>query len=111
MKRFRRVSYILSVLVLTLLFSNTSARADAPGKKSAPNTPIQHFIVLMQENHTFDNYFGTYPGADGIPAGICMPVDPFDSANKDCVQSYHIGDRPIDDLDHSLGTFEAQYND
>jgi phospholipase C len=28
---------------------------------------IQHVIIIMQENHTFDNYFGTYPGADGIP--------------------------------------------
>ena len=26
-------------------------------------TPIEHFVVLMQENHTFDNYFGTFPGA------------------------------------------------
>ena len=30
----------------------------------------------MQENHSFDNYFGTYPGADGIPAGTKMPIDP-----------------------------------
>ena len=28
---------------------------------------IQHVIVIMQENRSFDNYFGTYPGADGIP--------------------------------------------
>ena len=37
----------------------------------ATTTPIKHFVVLMQENHSFDNYFGTYPGADGIPAGVC----------------------------------------
>jgi phospholipase C len=28
-------------------------------------TPIQHVIVIMQENHSFDNYFGTYPTANG----------------------------------------------
>jgi len=28
---------------------------------------IRHVIVVMQENRSFDNYFGTYPGADGIP--------------------------------------------
>ena len=28
---------------------------------------IRHVIVIMQENRSFDNYFGTYPGADGIP--------------------------------------------
>ena len=27
----------------------------------------------MQENHSFDNYFGTYPGANGIPAGTLLP--------------------------------------
>jgi phospholipase C len=34
---------------------------------------IKHIVVIMQENRSFDSYFGTYPGADGIPAGICVP--------------------------------------
>ena len=28
---------------------------------------IRHVIVIMQENRSFDSYFGTFPGADGIP--------------------------------------------
>ena len=28
---------------------------------------IKHVIIIMQENRSFDSYFGTYPGADGIP--------------------------------------------
>ena len=28
---------------------------------------IKHVVVIMQENRSFDSYFGTYPGADGIP--------------------------------------------
>ncbi len=28
---------------------------------------IKHVVVVMQENRSFDSYFGTYPGADGIP--------------------------------------------
>ena len=28
---------------------------------------IKHVIIVMQENRSFDSYFGTYPGADGIP--------------------------------------------
>ncbi|GBD21384.1 Phospholipase C 3 [bacterium HR28] len=74
-----------------------------------PNTPIRHFIVLMQENHTFDNYFGTYPGADGIPPDTCMPVDPTDPASE-CVEPFHIGNLPIEDLDHSVVTFRRQLN-
>ena len=28
---------------------------------------IQHIVIIMQENRSFDHYFGTYPGADGLP--------------------------------------------
>ena len=43
---------------------DTSAAA-----RTKTSTPIKHFVTLMQENHSFDNYFGTYPGADGFPEG------------------------------------------
>jgi phospholipase C len=33
---------------------------------------IEHVIFLLQENHSFDNYFGTFPGVDGIPPGITV---------------------------------------
>ncbi len=29
------------------------------------SSPIQHIVVIVKENHTFDNYFGTFPGANG----------------------------------------------
>ena len=73
------------------------------GKAPAPVRPaaaagglakIQHVVIIMQENRSFDSYFGTYPGADGIPmsngvptvcvpdpnAGVCVPPfhDPAD---------------------------------
>lgn len=111
MKRLCRFPYILSVLIITLLFSSTNVQAGTSRQDITPNTPIEHFIVLMQENHTFDNYFGTYPGAEGIPAGTCIPVDPFEPSNTDCVEPFHIGDRPIEDLDHSDSTFNLQYNE
>lgn len=34
--------------------------------KGTPTTPIQHVVIMMMENHTFDNYFGTFPGANGV---------------------------------------------
>ena len=76
-----------------------------------PTTPIEHFIVLMQQNHSFDNYFGTYPGADGIPAATCMPQKPDDTQDTACVKPFHIGERTIADLSHNRGTFLRQYND
>jgi phospholipase C len=57
---------------------------------------IRHVIVVMQENRSFDNYFGTFPGADGIPmAGgkpsVCIP----DPANGLCIQPFH-NSSPLD---------------
>src|SRR5215470_5856586 len=34
---------------------------------------IRHVIIITQENRSFDNYFGTFPGADGIKPGTCLP--------------------------------------
>ena len=45
---------------------------------------IKHVIVIMQENRSFDSYFGTYPGADGIPKGVCVP----DPLHHTCIKPY-----------------------
>jgi len=92
------------------LASAATARAGAPPAAVKPNTPIEHYIVLMQQNHTFDNYFGTYPGADGIPADTCIPMNPSKPEKTSCVRPYHIGEKRIDDLNHSNNTFLRQYN-
>jgi phospholipase C len=46
---------------------------------------IRHVVIIMQQNRSFDSYFGTYRGADGIPADACVP-DPRTGA---CVRPYH----------------------
>jgi phospholipase C len=33
-------------------------------------TAIQHIVFIIKENHTFDNYFGTFPGVDGATSGL-----------------------------------------
>src|ERR1700758_1750262 len=58
--------------ILTLLALSTD-RTFAAGN---PAIPIEHIIVIVQENHSFDNYFGTFPGANGIPAGTMLPQVP-----------------------------------
>ncbi len=45
--------------------------------------------MITQENRSFDDYFGTYPGADGIPmkkgiASACVPM-----SQASCVRPYH----------------------
>jgi phospholipase C len=47
---------------------------------------IKHVVIIMQENRSFDSYFGTYPGADGIPPHVCVP-DPMTPGK--CVKPFH----------------------
>ena len=63
----------------------------------------------MQENHSFDNYFGTYPGADGFPPGTCVPVR-VDEPAGECVEPFWIGEKAISDLGHTEKVFRAQLN-
>ena len=52
---------------------------------------IEHFIFVVQENRSFDHYFGTFPGADGLPrypSGAFKPCLPDPKATR-CRRPYH----------------------
>ena len=50
---------------------------------------IKHVIVVMQENRSFDSYFGTYPGVAGIPMTNGVPSVCVPNAGKGCTRPYH----------------------
>jgi phospholipase C len=51
---------------------------------------IKHIVFITQENRSFDNYFGTFPGADGIPmSGGSPSVSALDPKAGTCVAPYH----------------------
>src|SRR6201996_8310479 len=52
------------LLLAVLLLTRIPDVAPAP----SPVTPIQHVVIIFQENQSFDHYFGTYPNATN-PAG------------------------------------------
>jgi phospholipase C len=60
------------LLALTTALGPTAVPAFAaskPAKTAVPAaTPIQHLVIIFQENVSFDHYFGTYPNAQN-PAG------------------------------------------
>ena len=96
--------------LFTLLLSTSSVGSvSASQSESGTSTPIEHLIFVMQQNHTFDNYFGTYPGANGIPANTCITVSLSKVQTAACVAPFNIGTYPITDLSHSEETFSAQY--
>jgi len=50
---------------------------------------IKHVIMIMQENRSFDSYFGTYPGADGIPMRNGVPTVCVPNPTGGCTRPYH----------------------
>jgi phospholipase C len=75
---------------MAIAMATVSALCATPQAYSLPIDGIhniQHVIVIMQENRSFDSYFGTYPGANGIPTGVCEP----DPLRGGCVAPFHNG--------------------
>jgi phospholipase C len=57
---------------------------------SDPIHKIRHVVIIMQEGRSFDSYFGTFPGVNGIPMHqgrplVCVP----DPAHGRCERPYH----------------------
>ena len=50
---------------------------------------IKHVIIVMQENRSFDSYFGAYPGADGIPMRHGVPTVCVPNPAGGCTRPYH----------------------
>jgi len=87
-------SMLAGLTLLTLVLCMMAGAQTAPHGAS-PNADdgihkIKHVIIIMQENRSFDSYFGTYPGADGIPLengepAVCLP----DPQSGNCDKPYH----------------------
>jgi phospholipase C len=84
------------------------AAAPAAGASSGEGIhKIQHVVIIMQENRSFDSYFGTYPGANGIPASVCAP----DPLNGGCVKPYYDPNNENYGGPHGHGAFEADLDE
>lgn len=89
----RNRNALIATLALTALVAGGCVAAEtAASRSSAPPDDIhkiRHVIIIMQENRSFDSYFGTFPGADGIPmkdgvSTVCVP-----QPNGPCVRPYY----------------------
>jgi phospholipase C len=56
-------------LSLILLVAGCGSNTTPPPPGGGGINQIQHIVFIIKENHTFDNYFGTYPGANGATSG------------------------------------------
>jgi phospholipase C len=81
----------VGVLVVATASACGASRVDPPADPGIH--AIQHVVLIMQENRSFDSYFGTYPGADGYPmrdgrVAVCVP----DPTVHHCVRPFHDSD-------------------
>lgn len=87
----RRLALVAAVL-LAAGGTCTQPQENPPsGGPGAGLDKVEHLIFIVQENRSFDHYFGTYPGAEGLSRDAqgrwlpCIP-DPFRDA---CSRPYH----------------------
>jgi phospholipase C len=82
-----RTGLIVLALAVLVAAGCSSSKSSSTATTSAPNGSqsgasgihkIKHIVIVQQENRSFDTYFGTYPGAAGIPMKdgkptVCSP--------------------------------------
>lgn len=84
---------ILVAAFIAMVIAPVEAAASQPTNGRAFSvglSHIKHVVVIMMENRSFDTYFGTYPGAHGIPfkngkPSVCVP----DPKKSKCIYPYH----------------------
>jgi phospholipase C len=65
---------------------------QSPATLNAFRSKIQHIVYILKENRSFDNYFGTFPGADGATSG---PI-----STGEVIPLGHTPDNTLRDLGH-----------
>jgi len=102
--RQRSMNLTLALLSMFFLFLATE-RGLA---EDTAQIPINHIIYIIQENITFDHYFGTYPGADGIPANLKLSFRP---GGQPRFGPFHLKQTAIPrDLNHSWQAAQVAYD-
>src|SRR5579872_2776433 len=108
MKSVKKILLFVAIGAVILMASNFSSGVlayeqtiasvfSAPASASNPATPIQHIIFVINENHGFDNMFGTFPG---LPANYalnlseCMPFKSSQTTSKPCQKPYNADNIP-----------------
>src|SRR5437588_11433829 len=73
LKRWYVLAAIVAVLGMGIWQALPEVSAHLAHASIARNTPhaatsghIQHVVIMMMENHTFDSLFGTFPNATGM---------------------------------------------
>lgn len=99
------ITLVVAAVAVDLAFVRQGPSAPT-GPVLVPGlTPVLRVVVLMKENHAFDNYFGTFPGVDGIPPNVSLP----DGAGR-FVSPHWINATSTPDLPHGRQAMLESYD-
>ena len=93
--------------------SNSGASATASSTvtvqtQGATNSPITHLIIVMMQNHSLDNLFGTYPGVNGLNASL--PSYSQVDAKGNTISPTLVKSLSVHDLTHNRPTYIASWD-
>lgn len=102
-------------LAAVVAASLATAKGQAPAQRAsvaAVRAKIKHVFVIFQENHSFDNYFGTYPGADNLASGEALRhgFRQYDPLGKTWIEPFRIVDPDIESPSQSRPVSLAKMN-
>ncbi len=88
--RLQKLSLLTLASLIAAIALTACGGSSTPSQSNSDIHKIKHIIVIMQENRSFDTYFGTYPGANGIPMKNGVPtVCVNDPKTNQCVKPFH----------------------
>jgi phospholipase C len=92
MRNIRDRKLTASIALGAMLLTQTMWPIVAAGAAPVAKTPIQHVIIIVGENRTFDHLFGTYVPPNLRPSirHLCTTERP------DCPKSAFGGDRAME---------------
>jgi len=107
------VCSLVGVLAAWVSHGASAAVAHADAHRAlvqALRQHIRHVFVIYQENHSFDEYFGTYPGADNLASvqASSHGFRQYDPIGKQWVTPFLITDPDIDSPGHSRAALIAK---
>jgi phospholipase C len=74
LSRVGRYAFAICAVVFATGCGNSVSPATGQSSPDSPRNVIQHVVIIVQENRSFDNLFAGFPGADTAMQGLCKPA-------------------------------------
>ncbi|MBV8490033.1 MAG: phosphoesterase, partial [Candidatus Eremiobacteraeota bacterium] len=105
----------LTIAALILGLAVPSYAQPAPGATATADAVrgrIKHVFIIYQENHSFDNYFGTFPGAENLASSAAQShgFRQYDTIGKTWVEPFRMTDPDIESTSQARPVTFAKMN-